>query len=65
MSVEKRKIVIFSKIDGKYCISYSLKPEKINNRKGFGHWETDLIVITKWILSLINVSWKKIKVGNY
>lgn len=35
---------IFSKIDGKYCIPYSLIPEKINNRKVFGHWEADLIV---------------------
>ena len=32
------------KIDEKYCIPYSLRPEKINNRKDFGHWEADLIV---------------------
>ena len=32
------------KIDEKYCIPYSLRPEKINNRKEFGHWEADLIV---------------------
>ncbi|WPL36885.1 hypothetical protein QX179_00155 [Malacoplasma iowae] len=36
---KRRKIGIFSKIDGKYCIPYSLRPEKINNRKEFGHWE--------------------------
>uniref|UniRef100_UPI0038737C87 IS30 family transposase n=1 Tax=Malacoplasma iowae TaxID=2116 RepID=UPI0038737C87 len=41
---KRRKIGIFSKIDGKYCIPYSLRPEKINNRKEFGHWEADLIV---------------------
>ena len=41
---KKKKIGIFSKIDGKYCIPYSLRPEKINNRKEFGHWEADLIV---------------------
>ena len=39
-----RKIRIFSKIDGKYYIPYSLRPEKLNNRKEFGHWETNLIV---------------------
>ena len=54
---KRRKIGIFSKIDGKYCIPYSLRPEKINNRKEFGlrpekinnrkefgHWEAHLIV---------------------
>ena len=35
---KRRKIGIFSKIDGKHCIPYSLIPEKINNRKEFGHW---------------------------
>ena len=44
---KKRKIGIFSKIDGKYCIQYSLRLEKINNRKEFGHWEPDLIVSKK------------------
>ena len=39
-----RKIGIFSKIDGKYCIPYNLRSEKINNRKEFEHWEADLIV---------------------
>ena len=41
---KREKIVIFSKIDWKYCIPYSLRPEKINNRKEFGHWEAHLIV---------------------
>ena len=41
---KRRKIGILSKIDGKYCILYSLRPEKINNRKEFGNWEADLIV---------------------
>ena len=38
------KIGVFSKIDGKYCIQYSLRPEKINNKKVFRHWEAHLIV---------------------
>ena len=41
---KNRKIGIFSKIDGKYYISYSLSPEKINNIKEFGYWDADLIV---------------------
>lgn len=40
----RRKKGIFSKIDGKYYIPYTLRPNKINNREEFGHWETDLIV---------------------
>ena len=42
---KRRKIGIFSKIDGKYCIPYSLRPEKINNRTEFGHWEEDKVDI--------------------
>ena len=41
---KRRKIGIFYKINWKYCIPYSLRPEKINNRKEFGHWEAHLIV---------------------
>ena len=41
---KKRKIGTFSKINGKYYIPYSLRSEKINNRKEFGYWEADLIV---------------------
>ena len=40
----RRKKGMLSKIDGKYCIPYTLRPKKINNREEFGHWEADLIV---------------------
>lgn len=41
---KRRKIGMYSKIDNKYCIPYSLRPKKINDREEFGHWEADLVV---------------------
>lgn len=41
---KRRKIGMYGKFANKYCIPYSLRPKKINNREEFGHWEADLIV---------------------
>ena len=36
---KRRKIGVFSAINGKYCIPYNLRQQKINNKKEFGYWE--------------------------